>query len=270
VVLWALPASAASAPDPDRASPGAPPGAAVSTSAAADSVELVRLLDEFLAGAGGNDASVHERFWADDLIYTGSSGRRVTKADILRDVRSAPPPLPTDPITAYSAEEVQLRRLGDVALVAFRLVATTRAGNTERVARFHNTGTFAWRGGVWQAVGWQATRIPVAAAEAREQVQAAAAAFGRALSAADTTALAGLVTPEFQWNGAKAPLDRARFLADVAARKLRVAGWEPDPSGVGLHGDAAIVRGRVPGGRRFELTLVNDAGEWRATGAARR
>ncbi|HWW74504.1 MAG TPA: hypothetical protein VNZ44_03860, partial [Pyrinomonadaceae bacterium] len=49
---------------------------------APDAAELTRLLNEFLAGAGRNDAAAHERFWAEDLVYTGSSGRRVGKADI--------------------------------------------------------------------------------------------------------------------------------------------------------------------------------------------
>src|SRR6476469_3185601 len=64
----------------------------VSAQAAPDAAELTRLLNEFLAGAGRNDAAVHDRFWADDLIYTRSAGRRVNKAEVMHDVRSAPAP----------------------------------------------------------------------------------------------------------------------------------------------------------------------------------
>ena len=46
--------------------------------------ELTKLLEDFLAGASRNDAEMHDRFWAEDLIYTGSAGRRVGKADILK------------------------------------------------------------------------------------------------------------------------------------------------------------------------------------------
>jgi hypothetical protein len=66
--------------------------------------ELTRLLKEFLAGASRNDAAAHERFRADDLIYTGSSGRRVGKAEIMRGVRSAQAP------RAWSADHHLLRR----------------------------------------------------------------------------------------------------------------------------------------------------------------
>ena len=48
---------------------------------APDAAELTKLLQDFLAGAGRNDAAMHERFWADDLIYTSSAGRQIGKAD---------------------------------------------------------------------------------------------------------------------------------------------------------------------------------------------
>src|SRR5918997_227125 len=95
---------------------------------APDADALKGLLNEFLAGASRNDAAVHERFWADDLIYTGSTGRRVGKADIMRDVRSAPAPKPGDPSTVYTAEDVRIQQYGDTAVVAFRLVGTTARG----------------------------------------------------------------------------------------------------------------------------------------------
>jgi hypothetical protein len=47
---------------------------------APDAAELTKLLNDFLAGASRNDPAAHERFWADDLIYTRSAGRRVNKA----------------------------------------------------------------------------------------------------------------------------------------------------------------------------------------------
>ena len=64
-------------------------GAIAQTAPAKDAGELTKLLNEFLAGASRNDAAVHDRFWAEDVIYTGSAGRRRGKADIMRDVRSA-------------------------------------------------------------------------------------------------------------------------------------------------------------------------------------
>ena len=136
------------------------PVLAAEPSPAPAAAELRRLLDEFLAGASLSDAAIHDRFWAEDLVYTGSSGRRVGKADILKDVRSTPAARPEDPRTVFSAEDVRIRQYGDTAVVAFRLVGTTtQDGKTERAAYF-NTGTFVRRDGRWQAVAWQATKIP--------------------------------------------------------------------------------------------------------------
>jgi ketosteroid isomerase-like protein len=126
---------------------------------APDSAELTKLLKDFLAGAGRNDAAMHERFWADDLIYTASAGRRIGKADILREVREEGPPKSGE-VTVYSAEEIRIQQYGDTAIVAFRLLATTDKGGKKEIKNYLNTGTFLKRNGKWQAVSWQATAMP--------------------------------------------------------------------------------------------------------------
>ena len=133
---------------------------AVQAQTAPDAGELTKLLKEFLEGASRNDAAMHDRFWADDLIYTGSSGRRRTKAEVMRDVRSAPSPKPGDPQTTYTAEEIRIQQYGDTAIVAFRLVGTTKSGEKTEVNSYLNSGTFLKRNGKWQVVSWQATKVP--------------------------------------------------------------------------------------------------------------
>jgi ketosteroid isomerase-like protein len=128
-----------------------------------DATELTKLLQDFLAGAGRNDAAIHERFWADDLIYTSALGRRKGKADIMREVREEGPPKPGDETAVYTAEEIRVQQYGDTAIVAFRLVATTEKAGAKTVANYFNTGTFLKRNGKWQAAGWQATAVPKAA-----------------------------------------------------------------------------------------------------------
>ena len=118
------------------------------------------MLETFLAGAGRDDLAAHERFWADDLIYTGSGGRRIGKADILREVRQAPAPKPGDATTVYGSEDVRIQQYGDAALLAFRLIATTTHGDTVTVARYLNSGMLVRRHGQWSVVGWQATKMP--------------------------------------------------------------------------------------------------------------
>ena len=127
---------------------------------APDGAELTKLLQDFLAGAGRNDVAIHERFWADDLIYTASAGRRIGKADIMREVREEGPPKPGEETTVYTAEDIRIQQYGDTAIVAFRLVATSDKAGAKKVTHYLNTGTFLKRDGKWEAVSWQATTVP--------------------------------------------------------------------------------------------------------------
>lgn len=127
---------------------------------APDSATLTKLLQDFLAGAGRNDAAMHDRFWADDLVYTSSSGRRMGKADIMKEVRADGAPKSDEPPTVYTAEDIRIQQYGDTAIVAFRLVATADEKGKPTVNLYLNTGTFLRRNGEWRAVAWQATVLP--------------------------------------------------------------------------------------------------------------
>ncbi len=128
--------------------------------AAPDSAELTQLLKDFLAGVSRNDAAMHDRFWAEDLIYTSALGRRKGKAEIMRELHEeSAAPAPDEAVT-YTAEDIRIRQYATTAIVAFRLVGTTTKGETTDVANYLNTGTFLKRDGKWQAVAWQATKMP--------------------------------------------------------------------------------------------------------------
>ena len=128
---------------------------------ASDAADLTKLLNDFLAGAGKNDAAMHDRFWADDLIYTRSAGARTNKEELMKGVRSATPKKEGDPTTVFTAEDVKIQQYGNTAVVAFRLVSTTtKADGTNTVGNNLNTGTFVKRKGEWRAVAWQSTIVP--------------------------------------------------------------------------------------------------------------
>jgi hypothetical protein len=131
----------------------------VPPTAASDVDDLNDMLEEFLAGV--TKAETHERFWADDLIYTSSRGTRTTKADIMSGFVTADEEQDDEPGPVFSAEDVQIQVYGDTAIVAFRLVATPPVGAEEMgVQNYLNTGTFLRRDDVWRAVAWQATIVP--------------------------------------------------------------------------------------------------------------
>ena len=135
---------------------------ALAQTAAPDAAELTKLLRDFLAGASRNDSAMHDRFWAEEVIYTGSGGRRRGKAEIMQDVRVAEKePKPDEPPTTYTAEDIRIQQHGETAIVAFRLVGTTdkKEGGKE-IKNYLNTGTFLKRDGKWQVIAWQATVLP--------------------------------------------------------------------------------------------------------------
>lgn len=247
-----------------------------------DAAELTKLLKEFLAGASRNDAEMHNRFWAEELIYTGSSGRRRGKADILRDLRSAPAPKPADPTTIFSAEDIRIQQYGNTAVVAFRLVGTTEKDGKTQVAQYLNTGTFLKRKGTWQAVSWQATRMLGTEEEAKKEVSAAEAAFHQAMLAADIKKLESLTDDSFIWtHHTGEQMARQQLLEQLGSGQLKYSQLETNNVKVSVYGDAAVVRGVSPrqrssipgsGGRGdaspftafYTLTFINKDGAWKA------
>jgi ketosteroid isomerase-like protein len=228
---------------------------------APDAAELTKLLNDFLAGASRNDPAAHERFWADDLIYTRSAGRRDNKADIMRNVRSAPAPKPNDPKTVYTAEDIKIQQYGDTAIVAFRLVSTTETGGNKQVAHNLNSGTFVKRNGKWQVVSWQSTRVPRTEEESKREVADADAAFHQALATADVNKLTALTDPTFIWTQSTSQMTQKQLLDDLGSGRLKYTKPETAKSSIAVYGDAAVVRGEQP---RYTLMFINQGGAWKA------
>ena len=130
---------------------------AAPSSYAGDAEDLAALLNEFLGAV--TEAATHDRFWAEDLVYTSSNGTRFGKAEIMQGFEESND-ASDEPGPAYSAKDVRIKVYGDAAVVAFKLVATP-PGDTA-VQHYLNTGTFVRRDGRWRAVAWQATKVPPA------------------------------------------------------------------------------------------------------------
>jgi hypothetical protein len=227
----------------------------VSAQTAPDAAELTKLLNDFLAGASRNDVAVHESFWADDLIYTRSAGRRVNKVEVMHDVRTAPAPKPSDPKTIYTAEDIRIQQYGNTAVVAFRLVATTE----KNVANLLNSGTFVKRNGKWQVVNWQSTRMPRTEAESKSEVTTANAALHEAIMSADVDKLTALTDQTFVWTHGAIQTTRDQLLSDLRPQKVKYGKPDPAKVSISVYGDTAVVRGES-----HTLVFVNQLGVWRA------
>jgi hypothetical protein len=121
---------------------------------------ITKSLNDFLTFNG--DAAQHDRFWAEDLVYTSSAGLVKTKADIMQGFADAAKAgaSKAEPRTIYSAEDILVRVYGETAALTFRLVARNADGTT---ATYRNSGTLLHRKGTWQVVTWQATKETFAA-----------------------------------------------------------------------------------------------------------
>lgn len=131
-------------------------------SSQSDEAEKIEtLLHWFLESA--SDYDTHNRFWADELVYTGSGGDRIGKKEILSELRQDNDLSQDEAV--YSGDQIQIQLYGDstVAVVTFRLIADVPSDFALQPAErnlFYNTGTFIKQDGEWRAVAWQATRIP--------------------------------------------------------------------------------------------------------------
>ncbi|MEN8820162.1 MAG: nuclear transport factor 2 family protein [Abyssibacter sp.] len=116
---------------------------------------LAELLNRFLAAA--DQRAMHEQFWAEDLVYTSSSGQRFGKAEILAGFDPPADAANAPAAVRYAAESVQIRLLDGAAVITFRLTADQ---DGQRIGAYFNTGVFRRQQDGWKAVAWQATRIP--------------------------------------------------------------------------------------------------------------
>jgi hypothetical protein len=91
------------------------------------------------------------------VIYTRAAGVTITKSDIIKniDVRAA-----SEPQATYEADDFTVHPYSEMAVVNFRLIMHNTENGKPTTAYFRNTGTFLKRNGKWQAVAWQATKVP--------------------------------------------------------------------------------------------------------------
>jgi ketosteroid isomerase-like protein len=121
--------------------------------------ELTAMLQQFMHDAAYGTIAGFDSFFADDVLYTRSTGAMVTKADIMKSLRASGPLV--EVTTTFTAEDITIHEYGDTAIVAFRLVRHDEhgAGKPPTLTNYRNTGTFLRRNGHWQAISWQASVV---------------------------------------------------------------------------------------------------------------
>jgi ketosteroid isomerase-like protein len=98
------------------------------------------------------DIPAIERFYADDFVGVSASGQIVRKRELVENIRRRGPQELT-----FTAEELEARLVGDVALVLGRIVGRDASDAVVRDGRFLHV--YARRDGEWKLVAAQATSV---------------------------------------------------------------------------------------------------------------
>ena len=118
-----------------------------------DSETLLRLNRDYIHSVQHSDVARFEQILAEDFICITAEGQRLDRAEFL--IRTAAPVT----IRNLEATEVEVRILGDFALIHARSVYTTADGKSG--SRRYTDG-WARRNGQWLAVSAQLTLVPAA------------------------------------------------------------------------------------------------------------
>ena len=101
------------------------------------------------------DVATLNEVLADDLVYTHSSARLDTKASLIGNMESG-----NTVYTAVVPSDVVAQELGDTVVLTGSCRISVNAGGRPNSFGVRFTDVYAKRGGRWQMVTWQSTRLP--------------------------------------------------------------------------------------------------------------
>ena len=104
-----------------------------------------------------SDAATLDKLIADDVTYTHGSARLVTKAEFIGELTSGAFKYLT---IAPEEKEWKVRVVGNVAIVNGAAGMRVVDHGNDQTIRIRYTNVQVNRGGRWQMVAWQATRLP--------------------------------------------------------------------------------------------------------------
>src|ERR1700692_2989957 len=92
---------------------------------------------------------------ADDLVYTHSSARLDTKQSLIGNMESG-----STVYTAVEPSDVKAQDLGDAVVVTGSCRTSVMSQGPPNSFSVRFTDVYANKGGQWQMVTWQSTRLP--------------------------------------------------------------------------------------------------------------
>ena len=130
--------------------------ASYAQSSDADAVKAAEL--ERFQAQEKNDFAALERLLADDLVYTHSSGNVDSKASYIDSLRTG-----KARYLKIAPDDIKVRVVGDLALIhgrgVFTLETNVNGQKGENPLKLSFLDVWQKRGGKWQMIAWQSTRL---------------------------------------------------------------------------------------------------------------
>jgi ketosteroid isomerase-like protein len=116
--------------------------------------KTIELDRQRMAAMAAKDVAKLDRIIADDLIYTHSSARVDTKKSLIGAMESG-----TTVYMAVEPSDVVAQDLGDAVVLTGIAAISVNSGGAPNSFRVRFVDVYANRGGQWQMVTWQSTRL---------------------------------------------------------------------------------------------------------------
>jgi ketosteroid isomerase-like protein len=116
--------------------------------------KVIELDRQRMAAMAAKDIARLNDLIADDLIYTHSSARLDTKASLIGNMQSG-----STVYTEVTPSDVVAQDCGDTVVLTGKARIGVMSGGKPNAFTVRFTDVYANRGGKWQMVTWQSTRL---------------------------------------------------------------------------------------------------------------
>ena len=122
----------------------------------ADNRQMIIDLDKKrMTAMAQKDVATLNALLADDLVYTHSSARLDTKQSLIGAMESG-----STVYTSVEPSDVKAQDLGDTVVLTGSCRISVTSGGRPNSFGVRFTDVYANKGGRWQMVAWQSTRLP--------------------------------------------------------------------------------------------------------------
>lgn len=121
---------------------------------AGNALKIIDLDRQRMTAMAKKDVATLTKILSDDLIYTHSSARMDTKKSLIGAMESG-----ATVYTSVEPSDVVAQDLGDAVVLTGIAAISVNSGGNPNSFRVRFTDVYANKGGQWQMVTWQSTRL---------------------------------------------------------------------------------------------------------------